>query len=106
MPVGAVTGGRALLLSDAVLATGEGYQDFKDLNGNRQFKPRFIHADSSDDQAEEALGYCTIDGFLIGENETDRRTWRIYTRTPVGLAFARIYSANTTGRGIKLVAEY
>lgn len=106
MPVGAITGGRSLTVSDAVLDTGNGYQDYTDLNGNRQLRPRFIHADRSNDDDEEALGYCVIDGFLVGENETDRKTWRIYTRTPVGLAFARIYSQNTTGRGIKLVAEY
>lgn len=108
MPSGAFTAARHLAVSDTEIATGTGYQDYKTLRTTRgeQFTPQAVHIDRSSDTDEDGLGYASIDGFLVGENETHRKTWRVVTHMPVGLAFARVYNtANTTARGISLLEE-
>ena len=109
MPIGAFTAARHLPIDDDLIALGDdSYQDFQavaDAMG-QQFTPQGIHVNYSSNAAQEAAGYAMVDGYLIGENESFRRVWRVILREPVGLAFARIYnSAPTTARGISLLSE-
>jgi hypothetical protein len=109
MPIGAFTAARHLPINDDLIELGDdSYQDFQTIaNGmGQQFTPQGIHVNFSSVPAQEAAGYAIVDGYLIGENESFRRAWRVILREPVGLAFARIYnSATTTARGISLLSE-
>jgi hypothetical protein len=91
--------------TDAWLAAGIGHKDFKDLRGDQDFRPQAVRADSSSDAGQETAGYCVIDGTLYGENDSFRKTRRIPTRTPVGLAFRKVWAAGTTARGLEILTE-
>ena len=101
MPYGSLTAGRSLAVSDTYPAVG--YQDFVTLRGNTHFNPKAIHINSSSVDAQDLAGYAVVDGFLVGENESHRKLWSIVSRMPIGHAFARIYEAGTTARGIRLL---
>lgn len=105
MPSGAFTGGMSFEVDDAVLDSGSGFQDFRDIVRPMEFKPQSIHINRSNDSDQDTAGWCVIDGYLFGENEEFRKLWRVPVRQPVGYAFARVYSAGTTARGIYLVNE-
>lgn len=105
MPAGAFTGARSFEFSNTILATGAGVQTYKDIIGDQAFRPQCLHVNSSVDTDQDDAGWCVIDGYLFGENETFRKLWRIPVRQPVGYAFAAIYSEGTTGRGIRIISE-
>ena len=105
MPAGAFTGGMSFELDDTILDSGAGSQDFRDVVRPMEFKPQCIHVNRSNDSDQDDAGWCIIDGYLFGENEEFRKLWRVPVRQPVGYAFAVIYSAGTTARGIYMVNE-
>ena len=105
MSAGAFTVARHFTLSDTVLGTGTGHQDITVLKTDQAFRPLGVHVNSSSDQAQETAGYAMISGYLYGENESFRHTWRVPIGIPVGLEFKRIYSNGTTARGISLLGQ-
>lgn len=106
MPAGAFSAARKLLVPASFFVTGPDVLDFKDLmNGQTDFRPQGIQIDSSSDPTEESAGYCKIKGTLYGESDDKVTTYTLHTRMPHGLAFRKIWSTGTTGRGIKLLSE-
>ena len=105
MPQGAFGAARSFSFDDAWLATGVGHVDFKDLRGGQDFRPQAVRIDYSTDDTQETAGYAVIDGVLYGENDSFRKTRRIPIRTPVGLAFRKIWATGTTARGIEILSE-
>lgn len=106
MPAGAFSAARKLLVPATFFTTGPDQLSFKDLvNGQTDFRPQGIQIDSSSDSNEESAGYCTIKGVLFGESDDKVTTYKLHTRMAHGLAFRKIWSSGTTGRGIKLLSE-
>jgi len=105
MPAGAFTGGRALALSDTILAAGTATQDFKTLADGKEIRPQATWVNSSSDTDEQAVREATIVGYLFGENETDEQTYVVKTGVAIPLAFRAINANGTTARGIKLISE-
>ena len=97
-------GTRGFRFDDDVLAVAGRSQDVQGLiGGNTDFVPNETIINRSTDQGEETAGYATVTGFLIGENETYIKDYRLLTRRPLSIAFARIYSTGTTARGITVL---
>lgn len=105
MPFGSFTAGRHVSFSDTTLGIAGQVQEVKDLEGaNITFTPQGVFVNSSSDETEELAGIATIRGWLAGENASMVDDYIVYTKTPVGLAFAAILSTGTTARGIKSVS--
>jgi hypothetical protein len=105
MPFGSFSAGRHYSFSDSVLGQSGQIQEVRTLVGvEPNFVPTGIHVNSSTDEDEELSGVATVVGWLVGENRTMADTYKVYTKTPVGLAFAGIFSDGTTARGIKSIS--
>jgi hypothetical protein len=104
MPFGSHTIGRAYEFDDTILGEAGSVQTIKDLvdTGKTEFTPQCVYVGTSSDEDEETAGVATINGWLAGENSGMAKSWKVYTKTTVGLAFAGINSTGTTARGIKV----
>ena len=74
MPNGSFTAGNGLLLSDAVLDAGL-TQTVRELKDGKSFIPRAVLITRSNNATEETAGYCTINCWLVGQNEASAIFW-------------------------------